>query len=66
MAKKNPTLKIKYVRSVIGRPKAQKELGRGLGLRRLNQVVERPDTPSVRGIVNKISHLVELVEGDEK
>ncbi|HLV01502.1 MAG TPA: 50S ribosomal protein L30, partial [Acidobacteriota bacterium] len=39
---------------------------RGLGLRRLNQVVERPDTPSVRGIVNKISHLVELVEGDEK
>lgn len=66
MAKKNPTLKIKYVRSAIGRPKAQKELVRGLGLRRLNQVVERPDTPSVRGIVNKISHLVEVIEGDEK
>lgn len=66
MAKKNPTLKIKYVKSSIGRPRVQKEMVRGLGLRRLNQVVERPDIPGVRGIVDKISHLVEVIEGDEK
>jgi len=65
MAKKNTkTLKIKYVRSMIGRPEVQKKVVRGLGFRKLNQVVERPDTPEVRGMVNKISHLVEIVEGE--
>lgn len=66
MAKKSPTLRIKYIRSSIGRPEPQKEMVRGLGLRRLNQIVERPDTPSVRGIINKIGHLVEVIEGDDK
>lgn len=66
MAKKSSTLKIKYVKSSIGCSGAQKAMVRGLGLRRLNQVVERPDTPSVRGVVNKIGHLVEVIEGDEK
>jgi len=65
MAKKTTkTLKIKYVRSMIGRPEVQKKVVRGLGFRKLNQVVERPDTPEVRGMVNKISHLVEIVEGE--
>ncbi|UCF38086.1 MAG: 50S ribosomal protein L30 [Acidobacteriota bacterium] len=62
--KKTPTLKIKYVRSTIGRPEAQKKVVLGLGLRKLNQVVERPDTPEIRGMVTKVRHLVEVVEGE--
>ena len=58
------TLKIKYVRSVIGRPEPQRRTVRGLGLRRLHQVVERPDTPEVRGMLRKVPHLVEVIEGD--
>lgn len=65
MAKKSSTLRIKYVRSAIGRPGSQKEVVRGLGLRKLNQVVERPDTPAVRGMVAKIPHLVQIIEGEE-
>jgi len=48
--------------SVIGCPEKQRETVRGLGLRRLNQVVERVDTPAVRGMVNKIPHLVAIVD----
>ena len=62
MAKK--TLRIKYVRSSIGRPEKQKRVVRGLGLRKLNQVVERPDTPEIRGMIAKISHLVEIAQGE--
>lgn len=62
---KQKTLKIKYVRSTIGRPRKQKEIVRSLGLRKLNQVVERPDTPAVRGVVNKVPHLLKIVEGEE-
>jgi len=60
--KKSKTLRIRYVRSAIGRPEKQKRVVKGLGLRRLNQVVERPDTPEIRGMVNKIGHLVEIVQ----
>ena len=63
MAKKANTLKIRQVRSPIGRPKEQREVLRSLGLRRIRHVVERVDTPAVRGMVTKISHLVEIVEG---
>jgi large subunit ribosomal protein L30 len=48
--------------SVIGCPEKQRATVRGLGLRRLHQVVEREDTPAVRGMVTKIPHLVEIVE----
>lgn len=58
------TLKIKYVRSVIGRPGPQKRIIEGLGFRKLNQVVERQDTPDVRGMIDKVTHLVEIVEGE--
>jgi large subunit ribosomal protein L30 len=58
------TLKIKYVRSAIGRPQKQKDIVRGLGLRKLNQVVLRPDSPQIRGMVAKIPHLVQIVEGE--
>ncbi len=58
------TIKIQYVRSAIGRPRKQKDVVRGLGLRRLNQVVERPDTPEIRGMVNKIPHLLRVLEDE--
>ncbi len=65
MAKKKiNTIKIKYFRSMIGRPESQKKIVRGLGFRKLNKVLEKPDTPEIRGMVNKISHLVEIVEGE--
>jgi large subunit ribosomal protein L30 len=65
MAKRKPKmLKIKYVRSCIGRPEKQRQVLRGLGLRKLNQIVEREDSPAVRGAVAKIPHLVQIVEGD--
>jgi large subunit ribosomal protein L30 len=61
--KKSDKLKIKWVRSWIGCTEKQRAVVRGLGLRRLHHVVERPDTPAVRGMVKKIPHLVEIVEG---
>jgi large subunit ribosomal protein L30 len=56
------TLKIKMIGSVIGCPDKQRETVRGLGLRRVNQVVERVDTPAVRGMVKKVPHLVAIVD----
>jgi large subunit ribosomal protein L30 len=56
------TVKIKMIGSVIGCPEKQRETVRGLGLRRLHQVVERVDTPAVRGMVKKIPHLVAIVD----
>ena len=55
------TIRIKWVRSGIGFSFRQKEMIRSLGLRRLNQMVERPDTPQARGLVAKIPHLVEVI-----
>lgn len=63
--KKESVLKIKYVRSAIGRPETQKKVVKGLGFRKLQQVVECPDTPEIRGMINKVGHLVEIIEGDE-
>lgn len=56
------TIKIRQVRSAIGYNKKQREVLRGLGLRRIRHVVEREDSPAVRGMVHKIKHLVEVVE----
>ena len=55
-------LRITLVRSVIGRPGDQERTVQSLGLRKVNHTVEREDTPSIRGMVNKISHLVEVEE----
>ena len=60
MAKK--TLKITQIKSAIGRLKGHKACLRGLGLRRIRQVVEVEDTPSVRGMVNKISYMIKVEE----
>lgn len=56
------TLKITLVRSVIGRPSDQEATVRSLGLRRLHQTVEKPDTPDVRGMITKVQHLVTVEE----
>ena len=61
--KKSGTLKIKMIGSMIGSNDRQRANVRGLGLRRIHQVVERPDTPEVRGMVKKVPHIVAIVEG---
>ena len=60
MAKK--TLKITQLKSSIGRLKNHKACLRGLGLKRIRQVVEVEDTPSVRGMINKISYMITVEE----
>jgi large subunit ribosomal protein L30 len=55
------TIKIEYFRSMIQAPVKHKKVIKGLGFTRLNQVVEREDTPSVRGMVQKVPHLVRIV-----
>jgi large subunit ribosomal protein L30 len=55
-------LKIQQVRSGIGFPRTQREVLKSLGLRRIRHVVERQDSPAVRGAVAKISHLVEIID----
>jgi large subunit ribosomal protein L30 len=55
-------LRITLVRSPIGYSIRQKQTVRALGLRKLRQVVEHPDNPAVRGMVNKISHLLRVEE----
>jgi large subunit ribosomal protein L30 len=56
------TLRLKYVRSVICTPVTHKRVVKGLGFTRLNQVIERPDTAAIRGMVAKVPHLVEIVQ----
>lgn len=67
MAKKSEqanggTIKIQYYRSSIGYAKKQKDIVKSLGITKLNQTVTREDTPSMRGIVAKIPHLLRIVE----
>ncbi len=59
---KEKTLRIKLVRSPIGYNKSQKETVKSLGLKRMQQVVEQKDTPMMRGMIRKVSHLVEVEE----
>ena len=65
-AKKTSTgsakIHLKWVRSFICAPVKQKLVIKGLGFTRLNQVIERPDTAAIRGMVAKVPHLVEIVE----
>ena len=67
--KKNPEAKkegakrdlsITLVRSLIGYPQRQRETAKGLGLRKINSQVVRPDRPEIRGLVARISHLVKV------
>jgi large subunit ribosomal protein L30 len=58
--KSSATLKIKWVRSFIGCPRDMRQTIRGLGFRRMQQTIEQPDTPAVRGMIAKVHHLVEV------
>lgn len=58
----NGKVHLKWVRSAICAPVKQKKVIKGLGFTRLNQVVERPDTQAIRGMVAKVPHLVEFVD----
>lgn len=60
--KTGKTIKIQYVRSKICTPIKHKRVVEGLGFTRLNQVIEREDTPSIRGMIAKVPHLVHVVE----
>ena len=53
---------LQYYRSAIGFPKTQKQIVRSMGFTKLNQTVERPDTPSMRGVVAKVPHLIRIIE----
>jgi large subunit ribosomal protein L30 len=61
-------IQVKLVKSGIGRPETQKKTLRGMGLTRLNRAVVLEDTAEVRGMIRKVSHLVQVsqVKGDER
>ena len=60
--KKANSIKIKLVRSLIGTPEAQRRVVRGLGLTKKDQVVEHFESATIMGMVNKVSHLLEVTE----
>ena len=56
------TVHLKWVRSAIASPEKHKLVIKGLGFTRLNQVIERQDTPAIRGMVKKVPHLVQVTD----
>ncbi|MFI5090194.1 MAG: 50S ribosomal protein L30 [Terriglobales bacterium] len=56
-------IRLQWVRSAIAAPIKHKRVVKGLGFTRLNQVIEREDTPSIRGMVAKVPHLVTILNG---
>lgn len=59
---KQKNLRITLVKSPIGYSQKQKDTVRSLGLKKMNQVVDQPDTPQIRGMLNKVAHLVSVEE----
>lgn len=57
------TIRIRQTKSVFGRKGKHRACVRGLGLRKIGQVVEVEDTPAIRGMIDKTSYMVEVVEG---
>ena len=55
-------LRLQYYRSAIGFPKTQKQTVRSVGFTKLNQILERPDTPAMRGMVASVPHLIRIIE----
>ena len=53
---------VKQIRSPIRRPDVQRKILKGLGLNKMNKISELVDTPAIRGMINKIKHLVQVVE----
>lgn len=56
------TIKIQYYKSMIGYSKKQKAIVKSLGITKLNQTITRPDNPAMRGMVEKIPHILRIVE----
>ncbi len=56
------TIRVKWKKSVIGRPETQKKMIKALGFRRLNQTLVLPDHPAIRGLINQVPHLVEVID----
>lgn len=56
------TITVKWVRSIIGRPEAQRRIIRSLGFKRLNQTLVLRDRPEIRGMINHVIHLVEVMK----
>ena len=56
------TIKIQLHGSPICTPEKHKVIVRALGLKKMNRIVERPDTPSMRGVVKKVPHLIRIIE----
>ena len=60
------TIKVKQVGSPIRKPASQRATLIGLGLNKMHKVRNLEDTPSIRGMINKVSHLVEIIEETRK
>ncbi len=60
MSTSNGTLRITLIKSPIGNSERHKRTVKALGLHRMHQTIERPDTPEIRGMVHKIAHLVKV------
>jgi large subunit ribosomal protein L30 len=60
----NTTLKVTQIRSVHGRLPSHKACIKGLGLRRMHHCVELQDTPAIRGMINKVSYMLKIEEGN--
>ncbi len=56
------TIKIQQIKSKIGAPVDQKNTLKALGLRKISQVVEKEDTPAIRGMIRKVHHLVNVID----
>lgn len=59
-------LNITLVKSMIGRPEKHRKVLRGMGLRKMNKTVQLEDTPSTRGMVHAVSHLVKVEEHNDE
>jgi len=55
-------IRVRWKKSAIGQPPHQKETIKGLGFRRLHQILSVPDSPQIRGMIQRVSHLVEVIE----
>ncbi len=64
MAEQKKTIRVRQIGSPIGRPKDQRATLIGLGLNKMHRTRELEDTPAVRGMIAKVQHLVEIVEGE--
>ena len=59
-------LNVTLVKSMIGRPEKHRKVLRGMGFRKMNRTVQLEDTPSIRGMINAVSHLVKVEENSDE